>query len=148
MSILVFLIGIAIFFDCLLYFFNHYYPFWYAVISLILVAPYLVGLLVIFQWWGTDNAENRSRLVAAGYLCIATVVLITLWVAIYLYGFQDSKEVHVGFGTKKDHSNYYSQTKLYTLVWYCISGLLLIIILLYWQYLVQSRYVSLYPKEE
>jgi len=136
MSILVFVIGIALFFDALLYFFNHYYPFWFGTLYLIFLAPYLIALLFIFFWWGDDNVQNRKGLLASAYCAIGSIVLIILWIAVYLYGFNDDKDAHVGFGTRKDPSNYQTTTKMYTLMWYILSGFLIVLILFYWAFLV------------
>jgi hypothetical protein len=36
---------------------------------------------------------------------------------------------------------------MYTLVWYCLSGFVIVLILFYWAFLVQGKYLSLYPDE-
>jgi len=117
-------------------------------VCLLLYIPYLLAVIFILIWMCSDNKNSRKRLPTAGWLAFASIIALYIWAICYIYGFNQGKYVHIGTGDKEDGSNYQKQTKLYTLMWYMISGILLVGVILYFIFFVQDDYLSLYPEEE
>jgi len=83
-AVILWVLGCLIFLNICVMFANAYYPWWHPTAQFLLFALYFAALILIAVWCCKDNEASRAYMRLAGFLMLASTVLIMVWNIIYI----------------------------------------------------------------
>ena len=124
-GVLLVIFGILIIINILIQFQNKYLPKWYPIVGAVFASLYVGGIVLFLAWCCKDNYGTRTSLAIAGYLILASVVLlIILCMCLVIFWDKDHENIKVGNGD--DDSDYADYSRGTFFLNYLIGGVFII----------------------
>ena len=67
---------------------NEYYQWWYVFVDFLFVLLFVAGLVLMTIFMCKDSEGTRGNLRLAGYLMLASIILIMIWNMVYIMHFR------------------------------------------------------------
>lgn len=115
------LLVVAIFCEIFWCLVNEYIHWWYVLVSIFLLAPFIIGTCFFVTFFTKDTESSRGKLYVACMLAIISVSLIGIWNLIYFQWLYKYDVVYAG----TDITGYTMQSKKSFMVWQLFIVLLI-----------------------
>jgi hypothetical protein len=124
---------------------NEYVRWWFPFVSLLLLAPQMVGVCFFIGYYTKDCKRTRGNLTAALIMTLISTILFLTWNLCYYFWLYKPSEVYQGWG--ENEANYTRVSKKHYIFATLFEASILFVILAYFMCVIR-KYLGLYPADE
>jgi hypothetical protein len=134
-------VSFTLYMFCASFFFimNEYIKWWFPFVSLILMAPAIIGSCNFLGWFTKDCKRTRGNLTSALVLNLVSWSLVMVWQVAYFLWLYKNDTVYLGYGT--DTESYQAWSKKGYIFWLLAEGSVAITLLAYFLCVIR-KYIN------